>query len=186
MNQILYWQIVEDAHAHGDAAYEELKRQLEDLSLEDLLEFEAISYDLSDPIETAPHLLAAYLINEGVVSGDDFLEHMEAIAYAPQEVYLAVKDDPDRLLDFPVFRRYLGLDRHPFAYAPLNVGEAKFGEAFDQERDKPRWKGSCKPLNFDSIEFEGQRGYQVLTRENAQRLVPRLYKRYGQEPDFRW
>ncbi|EDY17952.1 hypothetical protein CfE428DRAFT_4382 [Chthoniobacter flavus Ellin428] len=152
------------------------------MQLEELLEFIQIYSRCEEALFTPAHLTAAFLLHEGTLDDEDFGVYTEGVVGATNAAYLDVKEDPDKLLDYSIYKTVLNLDSHPFASAPVAVGKRKFGAQWRDESKKERWK--VLPTDYDRIELGGKKGVDIITPDLAKRLVPRLYEIYGSRCDW--
>lgn len=176
MTKELFWTLFEQAWSPSVTnPYRKLKEDLERLSLGELLSFSEIFDRYRTELLSPSHLAAAYLLYEGVLDEEDFLEYAESVVAVPRKVYLSVKNEPDRILDYDIYRGLLNFDGYPFAsLAPL-VGRSRFGTSWDFEMAKRDFE----PIDIGNVVWQGRKGYDILTAQTCSELVPKFFERFA-------
>ena len=183
MNDTLYWSLFEEAwNAPSKDAYDALKRSLNTLSLHDLLLFSKMYSDYRDALCRPTHVCATYLLYGGVIFDEIFSQYTEGVAGVPKALYLDVLEDPDRLLNHPLYQDVLQLDAYPFASLPVILGKQNFDRDWFMMSRQDEWNST--PSDIDSVELGGHKGADIISPELCQQLVPRLYNSYHAQCDW--
>lgn len=112
---------------------------------------------------------------------DDFLEYTDGVIFAPYSLYRAVAQNPDRLLDFQLYHRFIEKGAFDFIGVASRIGRERFGEEPWIDAIRARINGR---FDTDDIVYNGKRGLAIVSPILCERLVPRLYERFKSNCDW--
>jgi hypothetical protein len=185
MNETDYWRLIEQVwqesllpHVKVDS-YELLKCELTNRPKDDLIHYTQIITSLRGGLITPEHLCAAFLIHEGMMSDDSFLDYTEHVAALPRSVYEDIQACPDRILDHQESKDMLCSELLPFGTLALEVFQDKNGGSEYTLMDDH--DAEIASIDIDSISFDEVNGLSCVTPKLCALLVPRLFSLRGED-----
>lgn len=182
MTEERYWGLLEIAwrKARNSSPYQMLKTQLETEPINELLSFHEHFNGFRKSAATAIQLAAAFVLYEGVLDDEDFLEYLEGLVAVPKNVFEGVKRNPDGILDHLEYCDLVGRDGYPFATLAVSVGEKRFGadwrNAYETYSQSHLIKDS---FSIQEVFHGNECGYDIVTPDFCKRNIPRIFDKYG-------
>jgi len=141
-----------------------------ELPLVDLVDFTVIQTNRSRFAFTPLLLNAAFMVWDGALGNDGFLDFTDNLSVIPNDLFLAIVADADRVIEVPAL--WSPCEKH-FWNLPAKV--------FDQQKRLKagtyRLRDYLPPDDPPADLWTRLKGHP--NRETAQTMLPRLYARFG-------